>query len=298
MTRSRRLDDLLAQWELSQAEGAPVSLTDLYQDCPELIGPVEEAIRDSGKSGGGTRSRYPMTTCTSPSEISSAPAETVRLPEFPGYEVLERVGHGGMGVVYKARQSALDRFVAIKTILPHGRLRDEQRRRFDREAKVMASLQHPNVVQIHEIGERDDRPYLVMEYLPGGRLSDRIEGKPMAYHEAAELIAVLARCVSHAHTRGVIHRDLKPSNVLFTLDGTPKICDFGLAKCFETSDDCTSSGQLLGTPSYMAPEQVQPDRRAGRALCGRVRARSRVVRVSRAAILRFWPTLLSRFSSS
>ena len=256
MTRSRRLVDLLAQWELSQAEGAPASLLDLCQDCPELIEPLEEAIRESGRSGECTRSRYPMATFTFPSEISFVPAETARLPEFPGYEVLERVGQGGMGVVYRAKQTALDRFVAIKTILPHGDLRDEQRRRFEREAKVMASLQHPNVVQIYEIGEREDRPYLVMEYLPGGRLSDRIEGKPMAYHEAAELIAVLARCVNQAHAQGVIHRDLKPSNVLFTLDGTPKIGDFGLAKCFEGADDCTSSGQLLGTPSYMAPEQV------------------------------------------
>jgi serine/threonine protein kinase len=257
MTRPGQVDDLLAKWELSHAAGSPASLADLCRDSPELMGPLEEAIRDRVKLTGGTGSRNPLTTFTFPHDVSSIRSESVHLPELPGYELLERVGQGGMGVVYKARQTALDRFVAIKTILPHGALRDEQRRRFDREAKVMASLQHPNVVQIHEIGEGDDFPYLVMEYLQGGRLSDRIEGRPMETHEASELIAVLARCVSHAHARGVIHRDLKPSNVLFTLDGTPKICDFGLAKCFESADDCTSSGQLLGTPSYMAPEQVR-----------------------------------------
>jgi predicted Ser/Thr protein kinase len=146
--------------------------------------------------------------------------------------------------------------VALKTILARGTIAEDQVRRFIQEAKLMALLQHPNIVQIYEIGQQGEHPFLVMEYVSGKSLSASLKSKPWSPRKAAELVAVLARAVQAAHERGVIHRDLKPNNILLTADGTPKICDFGLAKHFEADNDHTKTGQLMGTPSYMAPEQV------------------------------------------
>ncbi len=178
------------------------------------------------------------------------------VPTIPGYEVLERLGRGGMGVVYKAQQRALKRFVALK-MLRDGALADgEQRARFRGEAEAVARLHHPHIVQIYEIGEHENRPYLALEFAEGGSLAKRLTHGPLPREEAVILMEQVARAVHAAHEANVIHRDLTPANILLAADGSPRISDFGLAKRLDHEVTQTASGQVLGTPSYMAPEQA------------------------------------------
>lgn len=185
------------------------------------------------------------------------PKEGNNLPRIVGaYELLEEVGRGGMGVVYKARQRGLGRLVALKVILSGTYASEEERDRFLKEAEVIAGLNHPNIVHIHEVGEHNKQPYFSLEYCPGGSLKDRLNGSPLPPREAATLLLSLAGAMHVAHTRGVVHRDLKPSNVMLAEDGTPKVVDFGLARKTDEPGR-TVSGAVLGTPSYMAPEQAR-----------------------------------------
>jgi WD40 repeat protein len=177
-------------------------------------------------------------------------------PVIDGYEILEVLGRGGMGVVYKARQVRLNRLVAVKMILAGSHAAGEERKRFRREAEAIARLQHPNIVQIHEIGEAEGKPYFSLEYVAGGSLAGQLHGTPLPVEQAAQLVEVLARAIHVAHQQHIVHRDLKPANVLLLPDGTPKITDFGLAKKLDDATAQTQSGALLGTPSYMAPEQA------------------------------------------
>jgi WD40 repeat protein/tetratricopeptide (TPR) repeat protein len=183
-------------------------------------------------------------------------ARTVELPAVPGFEVLAERGRGGMGVVYQARQTRLKRLVALKMVLAGELASASEVLRFRLEAEMAARVQHPNIVQVHEVGEWHGRPYLVLEWVDGGSLAQRLAGRPQPPHEAARLVETLARAVHHAHQQGVIHRDLKPANVLLAADGTPKLTDFGLAKSLSARPGLTGTGALLGTPSYMAPEQA------------------------------------------
>jgi serine/threonine-protein kinase len=173
----------------------------------------------------------------------------------PGYEILGELGRGGMGVVYQARQTKLNRVVALKMILAGAHAGEGDRRRFLAEAEAVARLQHPNVVQIHEVTEHNGLPCFSLEFCPGGSLAARLAGTPLPPAEAARLVEGLARAVQAAHEAGIVHRDLKPANVLLTADGTPKITDFGLAKQLDQAGR-TGSGAVVGTPSYMAPEQA------------------------------------------
>jgi tetratricopeptide (TPR) repeat protein len=170
--------------------------------------------------------------------------------------VLEVIAEGGMGVVYRARQWGLNRLVALKMIRGGDRPRPDLLARIRIEAEAVAQLKHPNIVQIYEIGEADGLPFLSLELLEGGTLDSRLAGNPQPGRMAAELMATLARAIQAAHDAGIIHRDLKPSNVLFTSDGIPRITDFGLAKRLESDSRQTDSGQIMGTPCYMAPEQA------------------------------------------
>lgn len=202
----------------------------------------------------------------------------------PGYDIVAELGRGGMGVVYKALQKSLGRFVALKVILGAGHAGDAALARFRAEATTAAQLQHPNIVQIFEVGEHDGQPFFSLELVEGGSLADHLKGEPQPPRDAAHLVRALALTVHHAHERGIVHRDLKPANILLpkTEDQGPrtgddkdtsvlgpwssllslKITDFGLAKLQTTESHITQSGAILGTPSYMAPEQAAGDGKA------------------------------------
>lgn len=204
-------------------------------------------------------------------------------PEVGEYTVLREVGRGGMGVVYQARHRSLGRLVALKMILAGEFASESQRQRFRREAELAARVQHPNIVQIYEVGVLDGRPFLALEYVEGGTLDDRQRQRPLSFHVSAALVETLARAVHHAHLKGVIHRDLKPANILLqesagplsggeggvpgSPNGTyliPKIADFGLARSSERADGLTQTGMVMGTPSYISPEQARGERQLGR----------------------------------
>ncbi len=183
------------------------------------------------------------------------------LPWVEGYQVLGVLGRGGMGVVYKAEQLGLQRIVALK-MLRGGIVADlSSRSRFRTEVMAVARLQHPNIVQIFEVGQAENQPYYSLEYIEGGSLADKLAGLPQPPRLAAQLVELVARAVHYAHERGIVHRDLKPGNILLTAEGAPKIADFGLAKLLEgepgAAANTTSSARLIqGTPCYMAPEQA------------------------------------------
>jgi serine/threonine protein kinase len=203
------------------------------------------------------------------------PRPCEHLPQVPGYEILNELGHGGMGVVYAARQTSLGRLVALKMLKIGMGAAQEQRQRFRTEAEAVARLRHPNIVPIYEVGEHDGLPFLALEYIGGGTLDKRARGRPQPVRGAAALVAVLARAIHYAHEQGVIHRDITPANILLSPEPnaplpsaavpadnpdpalwTPRITDFGLAKLAEGEAGRTQSGDVLGTPSYMSPEQA------------------------------------------
>jgi hypothetical protein len=167
-----------------------------------------------------------------------------------------------MGVVYKAEQVGLKRLVAIKVILAGRYAGGDALARFRAEGQALARLQHPGIVQIHDIGQQDDKPYLILEFVEGGSLANRLNGTPWEPMAAATLVAKLARTMQAVHDQGIVHRDLKPANVLLTTADEPKITDFGLAKQLEAGQGLTASGAVMGTPSYMAPEQAGGRKRA------------------------------------
>jgi YD repeat-containing protein len=212
-------------------------------------------------------------TLATPLSFPPLPDTEVGRPTVPGFDILEELGRGGMGVVYKARHIGLDRLVALKMILHSDYAGRQMRERFHIEARALARVQHPNIVPIYEVGEHQGRPYFALEYCGGGSLAQRLAGKPQPPREAAALVEVMARAMHVAHQANVIHRDLKPGNVLLavgqafqpdssasnvrleSLTFTAKITDFGLAKRLDEAAQ-TVSGEVLGTPSYMAPEQA------------------------------------------
>ncbi len=176
---------------------------------------------------------------------------------FDRYHILEQLGEGGMAVVYKAYDSHLDRAVAVKVILPGFEQSENFLKRFEREAQAIARLTHPNIVRVLDYGHYHGLPYLVMEYLPGGTLKQKI-GQPMPWQEASRLLTPIARALAYAHQVGILHRDIKPANILITHSGEPMLSDFGLAKLLDVQDgvDLTGSTGVIGTPAYMAPEQM------------------------------------------
>ncbi|HMF19984.1 MAG TPA: serine/threonine-protein kinase [Gemmataceae bacterium] len=188
--------------------------------------------------------------------IQSADVESPVLSRFADFELLAEIGRGGMGVVFKARQIRLNRIVALKMILG-GLLADkDDLGRFETEAAASAQLQHPGIVALYEIGCHENQPYFSMEYIAGSNLSQRLAEGPLPSRIAATYLETTARAVHFAHTRGIIHRDLKPANILLDEHNHPRITDFGLAKVLATDSGQTRTGAVLGTPSYMAPEQA------------------------------------------
>ncbi|MFO0844463.1 MAG: serine/threonine-protein kinase [Gemmataceae bacterium] len=183
--------------------------------------------------------------------------ETVAIPHL---EVLSELGRGGMGVVYKARHTGLNRVVALKVILAGKLASADDVRRFRTEAEAAATLDHPNIVPIHEVGDHHGQHYFCLKFVEGGSLGDRVEGLRSDPHAAVALVAKAARAVQHAHERGILHRDLKPANILIGGEGEPYLTDFGLAKRADRDDGLTRTGAIVGTPSYMAPEQARAEK--------------------------------------
>jgi serine/threonine protein kinase len=292
VSAAEQLSDLLLRWHELRAEGREPSPEELCADCPELAAEVRqqiealqsmEAILDLDRQAGDERRPPAEDTWTTQfpgddrSEARRAGAGAVSIP---GYEILEVLGEGGMGVVYKARQVALNRLVAIKMTLAGPHARPEQLARFRTEAEAVAQLRHPNVVQIYEVGDCAGQPYFSMEYLDGGTLAQKLSTSLLPARQAAQLIATLADAVHAAHQRGIIHRDLKPANILLQKDEgrrmkdeapqdpdssfilhpssfQAKITDFGLAKQLNDVKGQTQTGAIMGTPSYLSPEQAE-----------------------------------------
>ncbi len=188
---------------------------------------------------------------------ASSPPPGTRVRYFGDYELLEEIGHGGMGVVYKARQVSLNRVVALKMILSVRLTSQAAVNRFRAEAETAANLQHPNIVAVHEVGVHNGQQYFSMDYVDGQNLSEMVRENPLPAIRAAQYVRKIAEAIHYAHEQGTLHRDLKPSNVLIDTHDEPRVTDFGLAKRMESDQELTGSSEILGTPSYMAPEQAE-----------------------------------------
>ena len=189
--------------------------------------------------------------------FSDSPFQSVpMLGELGDYELLEEIGRGGQGVVFRARQKSLNRTVALKVISLGQWASKAHLKRFRREAEAAASLDHPGIVPIYEVGERDGSCYFSMKFVEGGQLDEVARREPMPIRRAVELIAKVARTVHYAHEHGILHRDIKPGNILLDAKGEPHLTDFGLARLVESESSVTQTLDVLGTPSYMAPEQA------------------------------------------
>ncbi len=291
--------DLALRWEELREDGREVPVEDLCRERPELLEPLRrriQALRDmdavlgetpphpnpspprgeglalsplspQGRGVGG-EGAVPAPPLSFGAQFVAVP-KSLPLPQVPGYEVLSELGRGGMGVVYKARQLANGRTVALKMILPRLCPRPADTIRFRREIEAIANIRHPNLVAVLDVGEHEGRPYYALEYVDGGSLAFRAGNRPQPPAQAAEVVEALARAMHVVHGRGIIHRDLKPANVLLARGDpalpephppltwwTPKISDFGLARQVASQDGPTQSGAVLGTPGYMAPEQA------------------------------------------
>ncbi len=249
--------------------GAPPAAHDPFETRPLSSFPDAMSLRDTARPGGAANSgrpygdQIPNDTLdtdgrTSTSLIGDGEVEIVfnDMPRVPGYQLLGELGRGGMGVVYKARQTKLNRLVALKMVLAGAHASSDQLARFLIEAQAVAHLKHPNIVQIFEVNDHHGLPYFSLEFVDGGSLQGTIGGKPQPVRFAAKIVHTLTAAIADAHAEGIIHRDLKPANVLMSKKGEPKITDFGLAKRLEGDSQQTRDGAIMGTPSYMAPEQA------------------------------------------
>jgi hypothetical protein len=251
---SATLLDLLVRWEELRRQGKTLTAEEL---CPEDA-QLQALLRQRLARRQRLHAVLDFPVVTSPEHV----AKPVPLPVIDGYEIGELLGRGGMGLVFKAVQTALKRPVALKLIVSGAHAGAEERARFRTEAEAVARLHDPGIVQVYEVGDQAGCPYLALEYVGGGSLDQQLDGTPLPPRRAAQLVLDLARAVQHAHEQGIVHRDLKPANILLTESGVAKITDFGLAKLLDVEQGQTQSGAVLGSPSYMAPEQAEGKTRA------------------------------------
>ncbi len=268
---ARELDLIAADYRLRRRKGAVRDASEYVWRFPEhgsrlaaRLAAEDEAARIAEEAKPAAESWIAEVPTVvepkdGPAQSSGAPPDAApdpTLPSVPGYVVLRKLGKGGMGVVYLARQLGVGREVALKMIRSGEHAGPDELARFRSEAHSLGRLQHPHIVQIFDVGEYGGLPYFSLEYCPGGSLDEELRGTPQPPREAAKLVRTLATAVQAAHEAGVVHRDLKPANVLLDAAGTPKVTDFGLAKKLDEAGR-TVSGAVVGTPSYMAPEQAE-----------------------------------------
>lgn len=232
--------------------GRPLPEWTIDDSCPSCL--LRWGVDDHGD-------RTTAETRLEPIE-SFTPWHAEQATAFGEYELISRVARGGMGMVYKARQTSLNRIVAIKILLGGNLSGVDAQKRFRCEAESAASLRHPNIVRIHDVGERDGFQYLSMDYIDGPNLGNLITENGISFTKAADLVRTVAGAIEYAHRHGILHRDLKPSNIVIDGAGTPHVTDFGLAKQLASASDLTHSGQILGSPNYMPPEQAEGRRGA------------------------------------
>ena len=236
----------------------------IFSDAPEglctgcvlqtALGSFPDAVAGVGDPGASDNLAR---NDVAPTPANKVPARTIKvLGELGDYELLEEVGRGGQGVVFRARQKSLNRIVALKVIGLGQWATKAHLKRFRLEAEAAASLDHPCIVPIYEVGERDGQCYFSMKFIEGGQLDEVVKHAPMSIRQAVELIAKMARTVHYAHEHGILHRDIKPGNILLDAKGEPHLTDFGLARLVESESTVTRTLEVLGTPSYMAPEQA------------------------------------------
>jgi serine/threonine protein kinase len=240
--------DLLVEWEELRGQGKRATPEELCPDDARLQALLSERLARRQR----LHAALDFPDVTRHTQVASPGS----LPVIDGYEIGELLGRGGMGLVFKAVQKGLKRPVALKIVVSGAYAGAEERARFRTEAEAVARLHDPGIVQIYEVGEQAGCPYLALEFVSGGSLAQQLNGVPMPPRRAAQLLLELARAVQHAHEQGIVHRDLKPANVLLTAGGVAKIADFGLAKLLDVEQGQTHTGVVLGSPSYMAPEQA------------------------------------------
>lgn len=266
--RERVVNEILAAYLEAEARGEAVDRSAVLARHPDLAGELQAFFADHDAMRRAARS--PEDCEGQPTQPPQDPAEAAtlgpdptpgafvgqRVRYFGDYELLEEIARGGMGVVYKARQVSLNRLVALKMILAGQLASEADVKRFRTEAEAAANLHHPNIVAIHEVGEHDGQQYFSMDYIEGRSLAAAVRDNPLPAARAARYVQVVAQAVHYAHQQGTIHRDLKPSNILIDGADQPHVTDFGLAKQMKGDAGLTATGQILGTPSYMPPEQA------------------------------------------
>lgn len=268
-SREEQLEQVLADYLCATEQGRPIDREGLLAKHPDLADDLQSFFRNHDAveriavplRAGGTSADEPT--------LGLGDGETrdpARVRYFGDYELLEEIARGGMGVVYKARQRSLSRLVALKMILAGQLASTSDVERFRQEAEHAANLDHPHIVPIYEIGVHEGSHYFSMKLIEGGNLRSELPRLRGDLLSGVKALAIVARAVHHAHQRGVLHRDLKPGNVLIDKDGAPHVTDFGLAKRVEGDSELTQSGTILGTPSYMAPEQARGERQLSTAV--------------------------------
>lgn len=284
MNRESKIEHILLQWDHHRQNGEAVDVDSLCEECPELADEIRQKLS-------ALQQMYGLLEVPEDSEPKNDVVDE-RWQDIPGYEYIDFLGAGGMGLVYKVREISLDRIVALKLIRDSALATRQRLTRFQAEAETVAKLKHANIVQVFQVGQHHQQPFLTLEYVEGNSLDQAIDGRPMDPSYVVQLMEAIARAVHYAHQKGVIHRDLKPANILLhsedksatllndeTKRGNetrvqedtqnpelshratdiPKIVDFGIAKCIDDDRKVTLTGDVLGTPSYMSPEQALGD---------------------------------------
>ncbi|MEM8678111.1 MAG: serine/threonine-protein kinase [Planctomycetota bacterium] len=255
--RDERLANLLSELSEQASDGSMIDFHQVRREHPDLADEVQHllgAVMVADAVGTQVKHEPSATLDTDSREL---PANALQLPSmFGDYELLEELGRGGMGIVYRAHQKSLNREVAVKMLL-RGQLASEaDEARFRVEAESAARLQHPGIVPVYEVGKCDGRLFFSMQYVPGITLAKKLADGPLDPRESAKIVGQVARAIDFAHGLGVLHRDLKPSNILIDKSGDAHVMDFGLAQRVSDGESLTRTGAVLGTPTYMSPEQA------------------------------------------